>query len=97
MATLFDRLTGDIAIHGFEALLVEYIRGIRTKEAISGFYNFDATEEAQFFALIDEIDSKSDSAAKLVYLREIGATNTLAELEIDYLTGADWAARLGLV
>lgn len=100
MADLFDRIFGDIpggetiAVHTWEAAIVDYMAGQTTRAQIIAGFNLDAEATADLDFVLSEVDSLGTVLDKIRFIMEMDAVNILAETELKYNTKSAYRARL---
>jgi hypothetical protein len=94
---LFDRVlssTHDIAIHEFEAALVDYMAGQTTRAQIIAAYSLDAEATVQLDSLLNKIAALGTKTDKVGFITEFKAIMILAEAGRKYTSRTLFSTRL---
>jgi hypothetical protein len=97
MADLFDRVlssTHDIAVHEFEAVLIDYMAGQTTRTQIINAYTLDAEATTQLDSLLNKISALTGKQDKVGFITEFGAIMMISESGRKYTTKSAFNSRL---
>lgn len=97
MADLFDRvlsITHDIAIHEFEAALLDYMAGQTNRAQLISAFSLDTEATAQLDTLLNKITAITTKGNKVGFITEFGAILALSEAQRKYTTKNSFNTRL---
>ena len=100
MTTLFERFfptdpdVENIAVHAFQAALIDYGTGYTTRLQITNHWSLDSESAAQLDVLCDAVDGMA-AMQKVVFASELHAVLLIASAGVKYTTEEPFHARLG--